>query len=136
MFASIFGSVLVLAAVGNAALALTIWWRLTRRMDGISEKHAQTCTGYNRLLAQLSAKLNALQLKAPEALAAQVADLAEAVARLRATHQRFAGRFDATRGRVFDGATGEPLPDDDDDEIAAMVGLQTAPPAKPTNGAP
>lgn len=136
IFGSTFAFVLVLAAVGNAVLALTIWWRLTRALASHELSTSQRFNSYATTLRAVTTKLSALTLKAPESLAAEVADLREAVSRLRATHQRFAGRFDAQRpGKVFDGATGEPV-DTDDDEIAAMVGLQQAPPGKPTNGAP
>lgn len=127
---SIFACVLALAAVACAVVALIISLRLTRaQASAISllEKRLQTASA--RLAQQSSAvteQLRELERRSPTKLAAEVAELSDAVARLAATHQRFAGRFHATKSR-------EREPDEvaaADPEIAAMLSLQAAPPVK------
>lgn len=78
-------------------------------------------------------ELAKLAAASPVKLAAEVAELSEAVERLRRTHQRFAGRFDQyvkpQRGAVYDADTGAPL--EGDEELEALLALQTAKPAAP-----
>lgn len=69
-------------------------------------------------------KLLELEKQSPQKLAAEVAELGEAVAKLNATHRRFAGRVDQRRAQA-------PQHDVDDDELAAMLELQAAKPSAP-----
>lgn len=78
-------------------------------------------------IAALQQSVTALKSTAPTSLAAEVVDLREAVSKLAQTQRKFQGRFDATRQH-------ESAPTNngvDDDELAALLALQTAPPAGP-----
>jgi len=77
-----------------------------------------------------SEQLRALAAQTPAKLAAEVAELSDAVARLAATQRRFAGKFHAEQQH----GNGKPRSDeqlDIDDEITAHLALQTAPPRAP-----
>lgn len=95
-------------------------------------KHYETAS--TRLAAhssKISEQLRELEAKTPTKIAAEVAELSEAVERLAATHQRFAGRFSAAlqHGHVKT-ANGHDDVAAADPELAAMLQLQGAPPVK------
>lgn len=87
--ANIYAFALVLLAAGNVALA---WLTLSLRSDVNSLRG--TASTFERRFVNIGIKLGELQKASPVNLAAEVVSLGEAVARLRATHQRFQGRFD------------------------------------------
>lgn len=76
--------VLALAAVVFAAVAWITSWIRARESD---------LRGF-ALEKSVERQLRELEKKSPVNLAAEVATLADAVARVAATHRRFAGRFD------------------------------------------
>jgi len=130
---STFASVLVLVVVTNACAVWLTYTRLTQVMEFRKSTTDNWLRSFNKRLDAVELTISDVKRTAPISLAAEVAGLTEAVARLRATHQRFAGRFDAAMSKrqqpmTFDGSTGEPI---DDDELAAELALQRAP-----NGAP
>ena len=76
-------------------------------------------------------KLRALEAQTPAKLAAQVAELSDAVSRVADTHRRFAGKVWAHIGErkappVANGEIG-----DEDGELAAMLALQSKPATPP-----
>lgn len=79
---------------------------------------------HERLFTQVGIKLGELKKESPVALAAEVAALSEAVARLKATQQRFQGRFDQYMGQeraeALDGNDDGP----DDPKWRALMQLQ------------
>lgn len=96
---STFVFVLVLTAVGCAALASVILWanrQTSRVLSLVDTSRSESARLWQKLDArtlQHSAKLQELAAQTPVALLARVDELAEDVERLRLTHQRFAGRF-------------------------------------------
>jgi len=131
---SIFVSVLALAVV---TLAFGVWHTSTlhtRELESLRSMIVRSLNGQSVRLEKLEKLAGELKSTAPISLAAEVAGLTEAVARLKATHQRFAGRFDAyvhhekRQPQIFDGETGAVI---DDEDLAAELALQRAP-----NGAP
>lgn len=134
--ASIFVSVLALVVVACAALAWTIWSRHTHTLNlrlATMQNNLSLCM---RRLAEQQRINSELKSTVPSALAAEVADLREAVAKLRDTQRRFQGRFDARMGGALPGdSTGRespsPYANGLDPEIAAEIAFQTAPPAGP-----
>src|SRR5262245_5937044 len=131
-FDSIFGFVLVLVVVGNAGLAWTIY--ATRRETRAQALRLATCaknlvdlgSKSSNAIAKMREAQLALERQSPTTLGAQVAELSDAVERLRKTQQRFAGRFDRQMGherepeREYTAAQNKI----DDDELAAMLRLQ------------
>lgn len=111
----IFVCALVLLAGTCVGLA---WLILILRKD-VNSLRGQAST-FERRFVNTAIKLGELQKISPVNLAAEVASLAEAVARLRATHQRFQGRFDQYMGQERDGESDEP----DDPKWRALMALQ------------
>lgn len=80
-------------------------------------------------LVSVQQTASALKSTAPITLAAEVAELAVAVGKLADTQRKLQGRFDAFRQHdapkpAENGAT-------DDDELRALLELQSAPPVAP-----
>ncbi len=124
IYVSIFAFALALGAVVFVALVSITLWRLRRELD------SRVATMRSNLHA-LSARLNA-KIATPVTLEAKVAELNDAVARLARTQQRFAGRFYATtRSNGVDQAHEPTDVSEADPEIAELLRLQSAPPAKP-----
>jgi len=128
MLLDIFACALALAAAVLAALV----WSTSLRLRLETESHRAT-TQSN--IARCAAKLEALNtsvssLKSTSApkLAAEVAELSDAVARLAKTQQRFAGKYYAEKPANSGG--GAQL-DIVDEELAAELALQSAPPVRP-----
>lgn len=128
MLLDIFACVLALAAVALAAHAWTISLRLKLEAD-----LSRSTTSNN--LTRLAAKLESLQqsvsvMKSTSApkLAAEVAELSDAVARLAKTQQRFAGKYYAEGKR--DNSEDRNVAAIDD-ELAAELALQNARPVSP-----
>lgn len=119
--------VLALAAsVSGAVWSITLW-RRTLALVSQAATMQQSQRALAQKLVQLQNAVSECRRAAPTSLAAEVAALAEAVARLRATHQRFAGRFDqhvsAERASEPNGI--------DDEGVVDFLHLQNAPPAGP-----
>lgn len=85
----IFAFALVLLAAGSVVLA---WLILILRNDVTSLRG--TNSTFERRFVNTAIKLGELTKASPASLAAEVAALDDAVSRLRATQQRFQGRFD------------------------------------------
>ncbi len=81
--------VLVLVAAGSVALVWIIF-DLKRETRDVASR----ASTYANVVKNWHAKLAEIEKQSPTQLAAQVAELSDAVARLAATHRRFAGRFD------------------------------------------
>lgn len=107
---SIFAFVLALLVVGNVALAWIIsdrrretqavaLWRST-----IDKRLSEYGAKWNAELMKIREKLHAVEAQSPVELGIRVVELADAVERLRKTHQRFAGRVSQELG-------GDPRPD-------------------------
>jgi len=127
IYVSMFACVLAFGALTLAVVAWRISSTHARRVDSW---RATTTTHWQKLYAESAKTLRdvrdaqlEMQRSTPTKLAAEVADLSEAVSRLAATHRRFAGRFHAARQHepVSNGET------DLDPEIAAHLALQAAP---------
>ena len=115
------------------------WITYARLMLVMESQRATTQSALRSLAAKQLEHQKAIsecQRAAPTSLAAEVADLAGAVARLRTTHQKFAGRFDQYVGqqlpasaagadRSYAGANQL------DPELEAELALQRAPSAGP-----
>lgn len=84
---STFVFALVLVAAVNVALVLIIWSHLMRELHS-----SQTTTASS--MRSLSASVAELKRAAPATIAAEVAELSEAVGKLRDIQRRFQGRFD------------------------------------------
>lgn len=115
IFGSTFGFVLALCAVALGAAALTISLTTAAALKLL---HATSSTT-ERELAEL-------RKQTPVKLAAEVAELSDAVARLADTHRRFAGKIWAHVGH--DHRDGNGASDATDDELSAMLALQKAAP--------
>lgn len=126
-FESIFAFALVLLVAGNVALAW-ITFDLRQQVRAQASQHGT----HERRFTTYAVKLGELQKTSPVNLAAEVAALAEAVARLRDTQRRFAGRVDQRLGRVSTPADQHELVDDG--EFTAMLELQNAPSGRPNGG--
>lgn len=87
--ANIFGFVLVLVAAECVALV----WIIFSLRQATREQGSWTST-YATVIKNLRQRLDNVEKEAPTTLALEVVELRDAVARLRLTHQRFAGRFD------------------------------------------
>jgi hypothetical protein len=117
----IFVCALVLLAVGCAVLGFLIAdQRLTLR--GMAGQHAL----HERRFTNYAIKLGELQKQSPTQLAAEVGALAEAVQRLRATQQRFQGRFDQYVGQHEPAVQGNGAESDDPKWLALMRAQQAA----------
>lgn len=135
--------VLALVAVVSGVSALITSWRLTRAQESLRSTVLHNLT---KRLAKLDEQADSvsklqheLQRSTPAKIAAEVAELSEAVARLAETQRKFAGKFfqatrqgrEQARADALAGKQNGLLDTDDDDELAAMLRLQGAPPAKP-----
>lgn len=112
--ANIFVFVLAWLAVDSVALA---WIIYATRQE--SKTTRSSVAQLRHAYATFGSKLATVEKQSPTKLAVEVADLADAVSRLRAMQQRFQGRFDQKMGR----ARTEEI---DDDEYNAMLALQRA----------
>lgn len=131
----IFASALALVAVAFAAPALIISWRLSQ---GLTRWRSMTASSLRGLYQNAAAELrktqelqHELRRSTPATLAAEVAELSAAVAKLAATQRRFAGKFHAERQHSEPKGNGQGVDPEVDDEIAAHLALQTAPPRAP-----
>lgn len=87
---------LVLSVAACAALAW-ITFDTRKRLRDVSSSSAMTAKSSTMLCNALVKRVETVEKQSPVALGAQVAELSEAVDRLRKTHQRFAGRIDRER---------------------------------------
>jgi hypothetical protein len=75
-----------------------MWWlrarRVVKALADVVARHDRHFTQLGIKLGEHTKAIAALEKTAPVNLAAEVTSLAEQVSRLRATHQRFQGRFD------------------------------------------
>jgi len=138
-FANIFASVLAFVAVISV---VALWLTFTLHRRSMASWRSTTVNALQKIAASAAAELKKtqdlqreLQRSTPATLGAEVAELSAAVAKLAATQRRFAGKFHAERqhspvsnGEFKAGGSGG---EDVDDEIAAHLALQTAPPARP-----
>jgi hypothetical protein len=128
IYVSIFAFALALGACMSVALALRTSLRLMREVESLRSTSANALRALAVKHVQLNDSVTKLKQTAPTSLAAEVADLSVAVGKLAKNQQRFAGKFYAeTRGN---GATA-PEAENVDDEIAAHLALQSAPPVQP-----
>lgn len=105
--ANIYVFVLVAYAVTHAVVAWLIYAH--RRQLSAMAGQLALC---ERRFTTFAIKLGELQKASPVNLAAEVVSLGDAVARLRATHQRFQGRFDQYMGQARDERDDPDEPDD------------------------
>lgn len=128
MYESTFAFVLVLVVAACVALAWIIFdlRRENRELASWRSTNANVLKNYAQRLA-------ACEKEAPHSLAAEVAELSDAVRRLKLTHTRFAGRFDQyvskREPRVIEGELADAP--GTDDELAATLALQNARNAAP-----
>jgi hypothetical protein len=101
---SIFAFVLALLVAGNVALAWIIY-ATRREMQGTASSLSTIASAFakwrdrlTQLQSEHSAKLVELAAQSPVELGVRVVELADAVERLRKTHQRFAGRVSQELG--------------------------------------
>jgi len=130
--ASTYGFAFALVAVPFASLVWIIWLRLTLALESQRATTTQLQKTLHAIAAELRKGLSEAQRAAPATLAAEVADLAAAVSRLRTTQQRFQGRFDQYVGQER-AAPSLPLHPGGvhDPELEAELALQLAPAAGP-----
>lgn len=125
--ASILLSALALVVAASGALVSII---LSTRVRALESQLSQSVSNTRALAAKLvdvTKTVSELKSMAPTTLAAEVARLDVAVGKLADTMRRFQGRFDAFRQHEAPLQNGV----SDDDELNAMLALQTAPPARP-----
>ena len=131
IYVSIFACVLALAAAGFAAGALLISRRQVRAVAGLRSQIAaewqRRAARFDAEAKRISDALRAVEAQTPAKLAAEVAELSEAVQRVADTHRRFAGKVWSIIGERKPAAAGNGV---DDDELSAMLQLQTAQPAR------
>lgn len=101
----IFACALVVLVATCVALA----WLILKLHDDVTSLRG-TASAFERRFVNTAIKLGELQKASPVNLAAEVVALGEAVARMRATHQRFQGRFDQYVTQQID--TDQDVPDD------------------------
>ncbi len=131
-----FAFVLALLALSAAAAALLICYRHGKGMDSLKSSNAQLLKAHaasiERSKQVISERLAELDRRSPSKLSAEVAELSEAVARLRVTHLKFAGRFDQYVGQREAQPSLPGVPNGAlDPELAAELALQSAPAAAP-----
>jgi hypothetical protein len=117
--AAIFVFALVLLAGTNVGLGSLIYAtrREARATRSIVDKWRQAWPAF-------AERLKNVEKQSPTTLAAEVAELSEAVARLKATHQRFQGRFDQFVTQQLDtGDVGDAV---DDPKWNALMRAQSA----------
>lgn len=101
---SIFAFVLALVVAGNVALAWIIYvlQRETRervsRLSTTASEWAKRIVKQGSELERITSRLAAVEGQSPVELGVRVVELADAVERLRKTHQRFAGRISQELG--------------------------------------
>lgn len=98
---NIYAFALVLSAVALVALAW-ITFDTRKQLRAASSSAGMTAKSCTLLVSALTKRVDEIEKKSPVALGAEVAELSEAVDRLRKTQQRFAGRVDQTLGRVLE----------------------------------
>lgn len=103
----IFACALVLLAGTCAALV----WLISILRNDVTSLRGMAST-FERRFVNTAIKLGELQKASPANLAAEVVSLGEAVARLKATHQRFQGRFDQYVTQQLDDSSSDNQPDD------------------------
>lgn len=128
--------VLALLAVVNVALALTIY-ALARRVR-VLESWRSTIVSLQKTSAAHTAKLaelaNTREARSNAAILARVEDLAAAVEGHTATFRKFQQRVHGWIGAAKSAelaAAANGAVDEADDDVAAMLALQTAPPSAP-----
>lgn len=126
-------ALMVSFAVATLAVALVGGWSIMsalrdteRRMDSRLSAHAAAITQLRKEMA----------VKTPSALKADLDDLRGALDVIRASNRREFGALwgkmggrGSNNGKVFDGGTGLPL--EGDEELDALLALQTAKPVQP-----
>ena len=98
--------------------------RAVRTLRGQIGRHERMLTQASIKLGELRQDISTLQKVAPVNLAAEVVSLGEQVSRLRATHQRFQGRFDKYVALESPSENGDELPLVDDPKWHALMQLQ------------
>lgn len=127
--AALMGTFAVVISVGALGVAWSIMSALRvieRRTDSTLRAHAAAIQGIRKELTT----------RTPAALKAEVDDLRGALDVIRASNRREFGAVwgkmggrGSNNGRVLDGDTGQPL--EGDDELAAVLALQSAKPVQP-----
>lgn len=132
---STFVFALALVAVVCAALVWTISERHTQALESLRSMSASYEKNTSARLAMLAKQISDARREAPTTLAAEVAALTEAVAKLRDTQRRFQGRFDAHMGRERSTAAASDQSyggaNQLDPDLEAELALQRAPSAGP-----
>lgn len=132
---AIFVFALVLAVVGSVAAVLITWFS----RSALLRLQADWRDWHLKLHAEVKRLEGAVERTTNSKLAAEVDALRGAVDVMRNANRKEFGSLWARVGRgprasaFFDGMTGVPL--EGDDEVNAMLALQSAKPAGPTNGA-
>lgn len=128
---STFAFVLAFVAVASVVAVSII---LLRHMLRTDSSLATMRSDFVSFSASVNARVAAVEKQSPTKLAAEVAALSEAVARHSEIHRRFAGRVWQRIGRnepQHDGFEVDVTNDTSDDEITALLRLQSAPAASP-----
>lgn len=130
--ANIFAFALALAAFTSAAVA---WLTCSMIVKAVESRLSTTAnalsaraTHISRAVESVRTQLAELERHSPKKLSAEVAALSEAVASLSETHRRFAGKV---WQRIGERAPKAEPNGADDDELQAMLALQTAGPVQP-----
>jgi hypothetical protein len=129
---SAFALALVAAVCGVLALIISLRLRAAQeRWQSQMRKQFEQYSGNVKLLhTRISDRLRELEGQTPAKLAAEVAALSDAVSRVADTHRRFAGKVWAElRGDHAQKAV--PNGETEDDDLRAVLALQTAKPVSP-----
>jgi hypothetical protein len=128
---------LALVALTAAAVASLTCWHLMKAVDLLKSSNETALRNHvaniERVRTAISARLAELDRRSPQKAAAEVVALREAVDSLKATQQRFAGKF-YKQLQLDDSPT---VPSSSlhvaglDPELAAELALQAAPPVQP-----
>jgi len=129
---STFAFALALGAVASAVAALIISLRHTQAQalwrSRMANEFAKLSRSIDASATAVNKKLHELESRSPTKLAAEVAELSDAVERLAATQARFAGRWH--KERQIAGSNGHDEHAAADPEVQAMLALQSAAPVK------
>lgn len=120
---------LALGVVTLAALALLIWLTIANKLSSELATMRTSLREWSKRVEetqrQTHAGLQEMRAATPAKLAAEVADLADAVQRLGDTHRKFAGKV---WQRIGEHETAGNGPATDDADLAALLALQGAAP--------
>lgn len=116
-------------ALSVAALAALVWitFDTRKRLRDVSSSAGMSAKSSTLLCNALVKRVETIEKQSPVALGAQVAELSEAVDRLRKTQMRFAGRIDRERQLERDVAEPDDGPSDNPTYNALLKAQQANP---------